>query len=88
MHCGWMEESTWIDEHGSYPPIAGYNGACCPGRLMCLPIVREAEVGVAAFRRGSLAIYFPESEASALCAVMELEAAFNRFEAEQMKPKS
>lgn len=88
MHCGWMDESTWIGEHGEYPPIAGYDGACCPGRLMCLPMIREAEIGVSAFRNGSLGLYYPESEASVLAAVMELDAAFNRFEAEQIKPKN
>lgn len=86
MHCGWMREDEWIGEHGEYPPIAGYNGRCCPGRLMSLSLIREAEVGVGAFRNGQLREYFPDQEAAVLQAVMELHGAFNVYESEQMSP--
>jgi hypothetical protein len=84
-HCGWLSEEEWLCEVAEFPSHANYTGDVCPGRLMSLPIVREAEIAVIAFRAGQLSVFYPGREAAVLIATMELNSAVSQYEREQLE---
>lgn len=70
-----------------YPVIPGYREDQCPGFMICKPFVNEAQIAVGALRLGQLREFYPDAQNTINVAAIELHAAYNTYEAEQLKKK-
>lgn len=85
FHCGWLAEDEWLP--CELPARIGpgpYTAEVCPGYLVAQPQIGEAARAAAALKAGALRDYYPRASAVLLDAAMELTAAYQRYEAEQM----